>query len=147
MVLHSRSQACCYFLFFRKVNGKHRVLLLSKPSPFPVGRILPAHAQPNGVRSLALPVEIPEPLEKLPELFCSQQRQKTPAERADSSMRGDEVAGFCYSAINKNEANERAFQKNTPTFQGETSFEMLHCLPFDCLNSYPTHVEESGRCT
>lgn len=40
VLLHSKSQDCYYFLFFQKVSGKHRVLMLDELSPFPVGQIL-----------------------------------------------------------------------------------------------------------
>ena len=64
--LHSSSRGCYYFLFFQKVNGKHKVLLLGKPSPFTVGLILQAHAQLSGIKSLALPIEIPALFGKAP---------------------------------------------------------------------------------
>lgn len=119
VVLHSRSPGCHYFLFFQKVNGKHKVLLLGKPSPFTVGQILQAHTQLRGIKSLTLPVGTPAPFGKAPRVvFLS----------LLSSVRGEEVAGFCYSAINKNEVNKQAFQKNIPISQGETLFETLHCI-------------------
>lgn len=116
--LHSSSRGCYYFLFFQKVNGKHKVLLLGKPSPFTVGLILQAHAQLSGIKSLALPIEIPALFGKAPRVvFLS----------LLSSMRGGEVAEFCYSAINKNQANKKGFQNiYILTFQGETLFEVLH---------------------
>ena len=76
--------------------------------------------QTNGNKSLALPVEIPVPFGKTPRVVFL---------TLLSRMREEEVAGFRYSTINKNEANERAFKKkNTPAFQGETLFGLLHCI-------------------
>lgn len=92
VVLHSRSSGCYYFLFFQKVNEKHSVLLLGERFTFTVGQILQAHTQLSGIKSPTLPIEIPAPFGKSPRVvFLS----------LLSNIRGEEVAEFCYSAINK----------------------------------------------
>lgn len=118
--LHSSSHGCYYFLFFQKVNRKHKVLLLGKPSPFTVGPMLQTHAQFSGIKSLALPIEIPVPFGKAPGVVCLS---------LSYSVRGGEVAEFCYSAINKKQANKKGFKNiYIPMFQGKTLFEMLHWI-------------------
>lgn len=136
VVLHSRSQGCYYFLFFQKVNGKHKILLLGKPSLFTVGQILQAYTQPSGIKSLLLPIEILAPFGKSPRLvFLS----------FLSSIKGGEVARFHYSAIKKNKANKRCFQKEIFSLSRE-KHSLRHYTAFAIwpatfhLNSHNTNM-------
>lgn len=134
MVLHSKTQACYQFLFFQKVNRKHRVLLLGEPSPFPVGQILQARAQQKASSPWLCPLRYQHPLGQLPELFFS----------LCSPARGERrQLGFATQQLTEmRQIRDSSKKKNTPFSRNKHYLKLAVQLSACHLNSGTTNMKE-----